>query len=785
MGLKAELKTGSVNQIIEGDDIFTQGEEANCVALVLKGRIRVHTEGVNLELGSGNFLGLCDIPDYVYHVTYTAVTNCAVYVFQSGINLGETIDNIFKANKEYAALMASAMNKYIRALGGVYYGLEEQIAAAKKAIPAYYQLYQNLCRVNGTEVEQIEAASAESLKSNVHANDIDMNQVKYYITCCNVEMAVQKAFYGASPLIAKYNVLQQVSLVCSLIERCIEGAKYLQSLMQPLMFSRHNLYRACVNLTKSLQSIDVSDKESMELFDRILNKINNIESVLFNKASIDLKLDHEKMEKEYFILLNRGAPSTGDDASLDESSLIDASFGALEDLDRALDQILEVAELEEEQEQEFRRLIQEFIDLPDKASTEDDARTLRRGIAKIYYDLYEKVFLFDREQGGDSPLAIDFFLRYGYLSEDLLGEAQREDLLSFDRKAKNTGDLQVYDMKEWLIEIYEGRKEPSKSEFDQDFQEYLREQKKTKAITEEEMANLEKDVKAKVHYEIQNMFKTNHRIMGEQTATFVPFLYTDGCVSALNRSFLSKDKVSSCVRRLRSIDFSVFYREIVFHSDIFKNNKDYVMEEVMPDIILMPGCGSKGSMWQELSGRKRNSKGRFLMPVFFEGDMESTMVDLFGRFRWELCRTMQGATWNNIQFKSLTSEYSDFVQFYRKNRDLSDDRKEKLKLQIQKCRNNTREVFVIDYRNWIKHESSGGMMLSKPVREIMATYCPFSKEIREGVSEQPMFKDAMARYNRENAKKQRELDLKFRVWEKDEVEIPPEVIATREFYRGM
>lgn len=783
--MKAELKTGSVNQIIEGDDIFTQGEEADCVALILKGKIHVHTEGVNLELGSGNFLGLCDIPDYVYRVTYTAKTNCAIYVFQSGINLGETIDNIFKANKEYAALMASAMNKYIRALGGIYYTMEEQIASAKKVIPATYQEYQNMCRVNGAEVEQIESASEESLKPNVHEDDVDVSQVKYYITCCNVDMPVQKAFYGASHVIAKYNILQQVALINRLIKVCTEDAQYLKSLMQPLMLSRRNLYHATMNLIKALQNIDVSDTESMELFDRILDQINNIESVLYDKASVDLKLDHGKMEKEYFILLNHGKPSADGDAPLDASELADESFAALEELDRAMDQILEVAELEEEQEKEFRKLIQEFIDLPDKGSTEDDARTLRRGIAKIYYDLYEKVFLYDYEQGGDSSPAIDFFLRYGYLSEDLLGEAQREDLLKFDRKAKNTGDLQVYDMKEWLTEIYEGRKEPSKSEFDQDFQEYLREQKKTKAITEEEMAELEKDVKAKVHYEIHNMFKTNHRIMGEQTATFVPFLYTDGCISALNRSFLSKEKVSSCVRRLRSIDFSVFYREIVFHSDIFKNNKDYIMEEVMPDIILMPGCGSKGSMWQELSGRKRNSKGRFLMPAFFEGDMETTMVDLFGRFRWELCRTMQGATWNNIQFKSLTSEYSDFVQFYRKNRDLSDDRKEKLKLQIQKCRNNTREVFVVDYRNWIKHESSGGMMLSKPVREIMATYCPFSKEIREGVSEQPMFKDAMARYNRENAKKQRELDLKFRVWEKDEVEVPPEVIATREFYRGM
>ena len=138
--------------------------------------------------------------------------------------------------------------------------------------------------------------------------------------------------------------------------------------------------------------------------------------------------------------------------------------------------------------------------------------------------------------------------------------------------------------------------------------------------------------------------------------------------------------------------------------------------------------------------------------------------------------------WNNIQIKSLTSEYSDFVQFYRKNRELSDEKKDKLKLQIQKCRNNTREVFVIDYENWIKLESKGGLCLSKPVREILATYCPFSKDIREKASEQPLFRDAMARFVRERGKKLKEYDLKFRVWQKDKVEVPQQIIDTRDFY---
>ena len=69
--MKAELKKNSVNQIIKGTDIFEEGDEVTEVGLVIKGRVRVHTEGVNLVVGSGNFLGLCDLTDKTHQVKPT------------------------------------------------------------------------------------------------------------------------------------------------------------------------------------------------------------------------------------------------------------------------------------------------------------------------------------------------------------------------------------------------------------------------------------------------------------------------------------------------------------------------------------------------------------------------------------------------------------------------------------------------------------------------------------------------------------------------------------------
>lgn len=50
--MNTERKTYCVNQIMKGEIIFERGSEAAYVGLVLKGRVRIQAEGVNLVIGS-------------------------------------------------------------------------------------------------------------------------------------------------------------------------------------------------------------------------------------------------------------------------------------------------------------------------------------------------------------------------------------------------------------------------------------------------------------------------------------------------------------------------------------------------------------------------------------------------------------------------------------------------------------------------------------------------------------------------------------------------------------
>lgn len=778
--LKADLKLNSVNQIIKDTIIYEQGDDISSVSLVVKGRIRISKEGVNVVVGSGNFIGLCDLKGDTYNVTYTAETNALIYAF-SKMRLTQAVRGLIKANKDYAGIMVASFSRLIRELSITYNKITELADKLYDFLLSARERYTEIAKNAGIRADNIR--SIDEIDEYDHDTVVDIDKVMYYRACCDVAPEIQKAYFGASSTISVYHVLEQISLINILTSECVRGTEYLRKLANPLIKDDRSLYMQVFQLTNTLQRVGEDSAEGMALFEDIIDNTNILENLLLDKACVDLEIDHDFMEDAYCNLLNGDGASNSDRG--DELALTEGEYHDISELNGSLSYILDYSEIDSDEAAAFEKYIIAFEKMGDKFSTDDDARTLRRNISKIYYKIYKKVFLKDYKSVEETPVIIDLFLRYGLLSERLLSEDLLEQLLSIEHHDTSGALCTVYDMKQWLTEVIEGRKEPSKSEFDLDYAENLRDQKRIGALTDEQVDKLTNDRNAKFEFEVDNMFKANHRIMCGQVSAFVPFLHKDGCASSLLKTFMSSDRINAAVHRLLQIDYSAFYRESLYTGDGEHIKKEYIMEEVFPDFIVFPISGSNPVMWQEISGRKRNSKGRFLVPAFLDTDIDAAMVKLFGRFRWELCRTMQGTAWNNIQVKSLTSEYSDFVQFYRKNRDLSEDKKEKLKMQIQKCRNNTREVFVIDYENWIKHEAHGGLLLTKPVREIMATYCPFAKDIREGIEDQPLFKDAMTRFNREKGKKTKEYDLKFRVWDKDKVDVPEIIKKTRDFYVKM
>ena len=125
--------------------------------------------------------------------------------------------------------------------------------------------------------------------------------------------------------------------------------------------------------------------------------------------------------------------------------------------------------------------------------------------------------------------------------------------------------------------------------------------------------------------------------------------------------------------------------------------------------------------------------------------------------------------------------YCDYLQFFKKNSSLSPEVKEKLKLDLKKFSNNYKNVFIADYLAYIKYESAGSPRLNKVSREILFTFCPFSKNIRDSIGENPQYRDLinhMTAHNGNLSKPLHNLEAKLI---REGIEVPPQLTSQIEY----
>lgn len=772
-----EMKANAVNQISKGTELFLENEPATYVCVVIKGRIQAKSESVKLTFPTGSFLGVFDLSVGHYVFDYVATEDSMLYAFP--VHDNKTLRAMLAANnKDYRGLMVNSLTRNFYELARINKEYHKMAKELYQLLAGGYTDYKAFCREAGEGILTLSAL--ETITEYQDELAADHTNFTYYEELAKVPTDIQKSFFGCGMELSMFHVRELSAAIRDLTIDTREVCTYVREYFSWLYNDgAQNLLTAVMKLAAETGRKSRSVQGLVPLLDKLLEEFNRMETVLETYMGMPPVINRDRMEKMYTAVLIGGDMDESADTVVGQSD-----EEVYQSLRGAQQQIIDFSELSKDKLAEFIEAMNAFIRAKDRMSADDEMRPVRRKIADGFYQLYRAVFLKVLNDEKNMPKAVELFLNYGFMDERLLTKEQILELCRLDVSTKNKYHCTIFTIPEWLYAVYTGRREPSKNEFDMEYVENLREQKKLGEITAEEEKKLANDQQKKLEYEMQNMFRYNHRIVNGQLSVFVPVLCSEQMMSGPMKAAVTKDRIGQMIEKYREIDYSVFYRELTYADAASGIEKELIMKETVPDIILFPACGQNASMWQELSCKRRDSAGRFLFPVLAEGNLDDLVIRTFGRFRWELCRTMQGSAWNNIQYKSLTSEYADYIQFYKKNKELSEERKEKIKQQIMKGKNSTREIFVQDYELWMKSEALGAMRLNKISREILAMYCPFNKEIRDAVETQPAFAEPIARFKRERLKKVRELELRYRTYmTKQGIELTKELVDNLAFYK--
>lgn len=743
------------------------GEKVKEVYIILKGSVRQVTPNYELLLENGCIIGMMEGNAGTFLCDYVAKEDSMLVSYP--YRKPEDYKTIFHSQPEFAYAFTHAAIIQCKNVLNRYTKLGQTVRNYYMFCMERYEDYKTLCANMGIEMKSY--SKIELVNPLTLNNKIEQWEIDYNLSIAQRQPEELKSFYESSQELCIGEIMHASKLIYAVVSNIEQMSEYIQNHKNIIVNdNKADLVELYFDLAKQAAT---KGKDLAPIHQKVQEIHEFLEKTgLFEADKLNARFQEYK---GYDFDRNEAA---GSEDSNSES--IDSGINILEQ--DCMQFILDYAGYENEEAQHMKAVFEEFSSLRDIYSTDDRVRTLRKQITTAFYDIYAKAF-FKSMEVEQVPAIMQMFFNFGFMDVSFVGEESATALYNQIERMNQFNSANVYTIYEWLKAIYNGEKEPSKNEFDMDYAESLTDMRKGNKITEVQQKELMTDTHNKVRFEISNMFTSTNRLTSGRILSFCPILSEHDVISSVERMLVTAKKVNDALNAIQEVDFSIFYREVIFSDPKHDIMREAIMKEVIPDIILMPNAGSKSMMWQETAGVKRDTPARFIFPILTVSDMSDMMIEVAGRYRWEICRKIQGMRWNDIREKSLTSEYCDYLQFYRKNSDLSPDAKEKVKNALARAKNSYREVFVKDYQSWVKYESAGSFRLNKIVREMVFRYCPFSKSIREELMGNPTYHDMFSRYEILNEKKLHRVEAFNEKYRKVGGEITSDLEDNLEFYK--
>lgn len=742
----------AVKEFPAGTQLIQSGQNLSTLHVIAKGSVLASYPGGTFYLKKGDVIGVCELFYGSHFISYETdePTGIASYPCTAA-----QLSPLMQKSVDLANMIVSSLFRQFSEIYDLYELMRFDCENIYYFLMDHYDKYKSFCVKHGITPRAL--PDMDDLAPLTLEETIESWLDGYYEQLTTTVTEKSAKYYNADFLAGV--VLKTNEDIHRIISFCRIFYDYKAEIASLLMNeNRLDLFDLYAGL---LYKVGANDADSTTIIATISTMMIQLE----NLPSIDPNM-YEQRVSEY-----RTKLETLGDRSEEEITTVDD----VPDVEHSMETILSYAEISAETATAFREAVAKFAKMTDKNASDDASRKLRLSITKQFYQIYEKAFIKSVKDPSSVPKVVKMFFNFGYIDENLAGMENAAYLYRIVDKLPTDPKRKVYTAYEWFTAIYQGKKSPSRNEFDSDFPTYLREQKMNGNITAADEARMQNDPKEQVLFEIRNMFPSVNKITFGRVLSFCPIFSEHNVLKELDGTLVSTDKVQEAFQKIRDIDFSAYYRDVVYTNPDIGIGKESIGVEVLPDIILMPNMGTRGIAWQEIEGRKRTTPARMMLSIFQMEDLTNILVRLTGDFRWEMCKRVQGARWNDISEASLTSEYFDYIQFYRKNRDLSADAKDKIKLSMQKAKNSYKEMFIRDYEAWILYEGSGSPRLNKVSRNILFTYCPFSKEIRTKLMANPLYKETMARYDIKLAQKIHHYDNVFQKLKNTGTPIPKEL----------
>lgn len=733
-------------RIPAGETFIQAGQALDTFWYITEGSMQAQFPGGQITLEKGDIIGICDFNQESHFLSYQALTDCLIMPYGSPSILVRT--KFFEEHPDNRVRFAVTMNRFVRKILDKYTVTWKSRKLLYDFLISSYASYRKLCEELHIVIKELpDIDTLEPMEKSFTPN---IWQSAYYVGLHNI--LLNKT---AAPVLQEnqfvpgylYHAADDIHAFLEKMKALYEYAEEISHLL--LNEDRLDLFDLYTSIYYRIGMQNPKSTEVSTAIDSICSHVENQPGISSELASGRLQEYHNQVENMKKLMEH---PSMADvQADFQKDYSLPAK------LTDAASIILEYADCPSELTSTFKNALIAYKQLPDKNATTPEVMRARQQLTNMFYQIYIAAFQVSLMDDNIPPI-LKMFFNFGFMDADLTGMDNACFLYQNAQHYAGDPEHGIYTIHEWLKAIYAGDKEPSINELDVDFEKHIQSLKSEGSITAEAAERMLHDQAQKVLFELENMFPRASKITSGKPAIFSPILSEHQFIRQPEDALLYPDQIVKVVNSIRAADYTVFARKSLTVLSQKENIHDFFNVEILPDIILMPVVGMRGAMWQEIVGRNRLTPARMMLPIFQLENLEKVMVRVIGEYRWEMCKRVQGARWNDVTEPSLTSLYYDFLQFYRKNPELSPDTKEKIRSGLQKCKQNFKEYFLSDYMVYIMFESKGSPHLVKNARAILFGQCPFSAPIRQALSSNPIYQELLEAHSRSVAERCKKLD---------------------------
>ena len=810
----------------EGDIIIEQKQIQKGLVFLQQGKVdlKLYSDSTKTSYRLFSFQGPCFISptasilniETSYSVISSGISVLSVYsntketllkIISTQANMGtilirSLIKEIVELHNKINTMMAVDINieKYLSSIHLAYLSIDEsmlKLFQATDSLPnesvivkkAYNTYRQNLAHsvsipVTITEpfFQEDHIDSETMIHSLVH---IDQDELNYFKHFSLLPPQILNAIALKDPEFILLTIERLAKIHVTLLESFDHLVSAADENLNHIAFAPQNWLEQSVNQIVAFETgklrIEVDNfLLYIKFFWKILVFLEKQYTTVFS-YSLAQKIDPKLMGKiKSFI--NNPVQKGNSGVSSNAEPTVELDTKILDQFKNTAEQVMEYAEISTEKRDEYRKIVKQFKSFKNLLDTEGDIRKVRKQVNTFFWSFYEAAMLKHLKKKDKLTKVIEIFLNYSVLEEDLLEPVHLVLLYQATEKDSDpTCKYPIYTAIEWITEIYEGRKPTSINDLGMTFFELLKQDNKDAGWKRE--SDLPPEVfnpESKAKYEINNMIAVGSKLTSGAIVNNIAMLTSFQIIQSLDRSIVTKKVLSDKFDLLLSKDYTCFHREVLFEDAALGIVHEFVQVQVCPTVILVPMAGPNFQFWQEKDSKDKAAPGRLLCPNLAMGDLLTMLLGVTACYRWELTKALLGPDWNNISQASITADYTDYVQFFKRNKELSPEVKEKLGSEFKRFRDD-RSRFVHDYIIWILFESEGTQRMNRVARKIFAKHIPFPKAIREKLLKLPSYTDLINKSV--NVKRRKALELEPRIKKYRQAGMVPEIIEqTYKYY---